>query len=715
MNIQHRLFKISPLASAYLLIAGFILYMFLMPIRMGDTDMWYHLNGGRFFWESGTVPNTAFFSFIEPTKEWINYFWGFQALIFKIFDISGYSGLAITRTLLAIFTVGMFWLILKKEQTPKNALLFFILIAAILVIYEGRAYQLRPHLFSYLFILIFFYILEYRPKLAPALPIITIFWANIHGVEWPVPALLCGAYALPEIINIWKKQPSRIERPLLYIGSIIACAPAFLLNPYGWELFLAPFMIDSDAHLYIGELKRLNLPTLSTINLNLYTIHINSALSVLFILVSIYFIIGIYTRKLSLTAIILFIGASFLLAKGVRFIWEWLLLSLPVILFMLKHQDDSKVAINKPVITNIFVAYIIFVFGNTLYSKTNTFGDYPFDSRHLPTELGSFVAQSGANGRLLTPPNKAGYIEWKTWPDFKTFIDMQFPPSTDIDMFRLNLAYDNEAALKTFIETYEPDWISIPVNHNPASKNIKKMEEFVPVFLDDGMVLYGNKVSFPEIVKNYGLEYVNPHNLFDVNKENEKEYLDEMLKLFDLNPNSFRITQGLIWYFRNNADMDKAHIYTKHSIEIAPYDPNSYYLHGMTLRDLGEYDEAIPFLKKAISISGANGKHLVQKTLGSIYFFKDDFASAYDMFEKSLNPYIRFVSADELYMYAMSATIVGEMNKALKLLDMVNYSADPEKHQDLIKNTKELESKIHNGDFDTPSFISWAFDKLTGT
>ena len=682
---------------------------------MGDTDMWYHLNGGRFFWESGTVPNTAFFSFLEPTKEWINYFWGFQALIFKIFDISGYSGLAITRTLLAICTVGMFWLILKKEQTPKNAFLFLILIAAILIIYEGRAYQLRPHLFSYLFILIFFYILEYRPKLAPALPVITVFWANIHGVEWPVPALICGAYALPEIINILKKQPSRIERPLLYVGSIIACAPAFLLNPYGWELFLAPFMIDSDAHLYIGELKRLNLATISTVNINAYTISTNSALAVLFILVSTYFIVGIYTRKLSLTAIILFIGASFLLAKGVRFIWEWLLLSLPVIVFMLKHQDGSNISFNRPVITNILVVYIIFVFGNTLYSKTNTFGDYPFDSRHLPTELGKFVTDSGAKGRLLTPPNKAGYIEWKTWPNFKTFIDMQFPPSTDIDMFRLNIAYDNEIALRTFIQTYKPDWISIPLNHNPASKNITKIEEFIPVFLDDEMVLYGNKVSSPEIVKKYGLNVVNPHNLFEVDKENEEGYLAEMRMLFDLYPNSFRITQGLIWYFRNNSDMESAHKYTKHAIKIAPYDPNSFYLHGMTLRDLEKYDEAIPFLKKAIKIAGANTIHLVQKTLGSVYFFKDDFSSAYEMFEKSINPYIRFVSADELYMYAMSSTIVGEMNKALKLLDMVIYSADPETQQDIINNAKELEAKIRNGDFDTPSFITWAFDKMTGT
>jgi hypothetical protein len=55
----------------------FLLYIFVFsaycaynllrwPIGTGDTDLWYHLNGGRYFFKHYSIPHDSFFSFIVP-------------------------------------------------------------------------------------------------------------------------------------------------------------------------------------------------------------------------------------------------------------------------------------------------------------------------------------------------------------------------------------------------------------------------------------------------------------------------------------------------------------------------------------------------------------------------------------------------------------------------------------------------------------------------
>jgi hypothetical protein len=80
--------KLYLLFSLFLLAAGFY-YLANWPITATDTDLWYHLNGGRYFCETGSVARTSFFSFIEPQRAWVDYYWLFQVLAYQIFSLSG--------------------------------------------------------------------------------------------------------------------------------------------------------------------------------------------------------------------------------------------------------------------------------------------------------------------------------------------------------------------------------------------------------------------------------------------------------------------------------------------------------------------------------------------------------------------------------------------------------------------------------------------------
>ncbi len=229
--------KVYLFFSLLLIAVGFC-YLVTWPIAGTDTDMWYHLNGGRYFYETGCVARTSFFSFIEPQRVWVNYYWLFQALVYQVFSWSGYLGLIFFRTLLSCATLLMIFLYLYKDQKDRDALLYYTLLFVFYVLlFLPRSLPVRPHLFSYLFIVVFLYVLEFKmadtnldsggdrgsseePTQAYSevrrgerrsdndgirmkanwykggwlLPPLAVLWSNLHGVEYPVMLLTLGAY-----------------------------------------------------------------------------------------------------------------------------------------------------------------------------------------------------------------------------------------------------------------------------------------------------------------------------------------------------------------------------------------------------------------------------------------------------------------------------------------------------------------------------------------
>ena len=79
--------KLCLLFSLFLLATCFY-HLANWPIAGTDTDLWYHLNGGRYFYETGSVARTSFFSFIEPQRLWVNYYWLFQVVVYQVFSWS---------------------------------------------------------------------------------------------------------------------------------------------------------------------------------------------------------------------------------------------------------------------------------------------------------------------------------------------------------------------------------------------------------------------------------------------------------------------------------------------------------------------------------------------------------------------------------------------------------------------------------------------------
>jgi len=131
--INHKYYLFSLVSIFFLILIG---YLITWPIVRYDTDLWFHLSGGRYFWQTGTIPHDAFFSYIAPPKSWYNYYWLFQTIIYKIFQWTGYYGLVTLRCLLYFLTIFFIYLFFVHHDENRECLLigFVLLVSYAMVI-----------------------------------------------------------------------------------------------------------------------------------------------------------------------------------------------------------------------------------------------------------------------------------------------------------------------------------------------------------------------------------------------------------------------------------------------------------------------------------------------------------------------------------------------------------------------------------------------------
>ena len=188
--------------TIYLVILYLTAGYFLLrhSIQAHDTDMWYHLNGGRYFFTHGFPPTDSFFSFLSPPRERPDYFWLFQVLIYKVHELSGYYGLIVLRAVTYLTLITLVLCYLSRGLDRRQHVYVVMLVALYMMVLLHRYLVIRPHIFSYIFIPAFIYLLERPSRKILLLPLLAVFWCNLHGITYPILLLICGSYTCEYLV-----------------------------------------------------------------------------------------------------------------------------------------------------------------------------------------------------------------------------------------------------------------------------------------------------------------------------------------------------------------------------------------------------------------------------------------------------------------------------------------------------------------------------------
>jgi len=223
-------------------------------VPMPSVDLTYHLRAGAAILAGAGIPDVDTWTFTVAGTPWLDQQWGAQVVLAAVFQVTGWTGLAILRAALVAFTFALLlgavrsaWSIASVRaggsavaSSARSATLVVLAFFAV----AAPALALRPQLFAIVLFAVTLRILVERsrhPRRLWLIPAMAALWANLHG-SFPLVVVLVGLAWLDEVALMRVPTPAghpRLPLPRRLLGSTgVALIAAFsalatLLNPFG--------------------------------------------------------------------------------------------------------------------------------------------------------------------------------------------------------------------------------------------------------------------------------------------------------------------------------------------------------------------------------------------------------------------------------------------------------------------------------------------------
>lgn len=217
-----------------------VFVMFFHPVSAITQDLGLHIKTGEIILFTHNVPKTNLFSYTYSGFPFINHHWLSEVIFYLIYQLSGFSGLLIIVTFTAAIAFFLVFIPAFKKADISAIAIASILYLEIL----AERTDLRPEIFSFLFLSIFIAVLyKFRQKFTRwifILPIIELFWVNIH-IYFIVGIAVIGLFFVDALFQNRKRLRCR------YIGifavTIFLSLLSTLINPNFINGALYPFKV----------------------------------------------------------------------------------------------------------------------------------------------------------------------------------------------------------------------------------------------------------------------------------------------------------------------------------------------------------------------------------------------------------------------------------------------------------------------------------------
>ncbi len=225
-------------------------------LLLRDAGTGWHIRNGQLMLAAHTITRVDPFSATFAGKPWYAWEWLYDALIAIVHQTLGLNGVVYysAAIIAASFVVTLYFSM--KRGANLLAGLFFLLLS---IAASAVHFLARPHVLSWLLAVIWFDILD-SAALVPTpmnnrrlywLPILMLFWVNVHGAFLLGFALL-AIYLAGTTVNLWKEPGRRMESTavLKHLAWTTAlCAAASFVNPFGYKLHIHIYQYLSDRYL----------------------------------------------------------------------------------------------------------------------------------------------------------------------------------------------------------------------------------------------------------------------------------------------------------------------------------------------------------------------------------------------------------------------------------------------------------------------------------
>ncbi len=417
------------LTPARLVVTLALAGIFAMAARPSvDTDTWWHLRAGAWMVEHRQILTHDEFSLTRQGQPWINHSWLSQLPLYALWTAFGYAGLNLATA--ALVTAAFALVYLQCNGNPYLRAFTLVLAAAASHIY----WSARPQLVSFFLAAVFAYILHlYRWRGVNRLwllPLLMLFWVNLHGGFAIGFLLLLITLAGQMLSRLLGQREAGVVgwSGIMALGGItLACATVVGLNPYGAALYLYPLRTVSIGALqdFIQEWQSPNF-------------HLREMQLFIWLWLGVLAALGLSRRRADLTDLALLGGFTYLALLAARNIPIAALLAAPIITrhaaagltslwasrprlaALLDPPPTTRPipALNWALLGLVGLAVLIKAADASLVSTNERF----LRSR-APLEAAQFLQTARPAGPLFNSYNWGGYLVWKLYPEYLVFVD----------------------------------------------------------------------------------------------------------------------------------------------------------------------------------------------------------------------------------------------------------------------------------------------------
>jgi hypothetical protein len=450
----------------FVALLGLLAFTTLSVRLLGDAGIGWHIRTGQLILATHTIPRVDPFSStsspLTTAQPWYAWEWSYDVVAGWLDRVIGLNGVVL---LTALITAGLFaWtfrLLLRRGTNVGVALILVLLAASASMIH----FQARPHVVSWLFTVVWFWILEAQentyvgPQLDISeysatknagwplwvLPLLMVVWVNVHG-GFLVGFVLLAIYWVGAVWQWFSLKGDRFDDVLkkiragrriraLALTGVLGAA-ATLANPYGFKLHVHIYRYLSNRFLmdHIDEFQSPNfhyvaqkcfaaLLLLTLVALAAKTSKAGAAQG-LVVLFAVY--AGLYaSRNIPVSSLLLILVIGPWLSDGMESLAGRVSLRgrASASTLFLRRMRAIELSLRGhlwPIAAIVLTCWIA-AHGGRLGARPMM--DAHFDAKRFPVHAVDYLEKQGTQGPLVSPDYWGGYLIYRLYPQVRMVVD----------------------------------------------------------------------------------------------------------------------------------------------------------------------------------------------------------------------------------------------------------------------------------------------------
>jgi hypothetical protein len=411
---------------------------------LGDGGIGWHIRTGQMIAAMHAIPRVDLFSSTMSGRPWFAWEWLYDLAAGQLERAAGLNGVVwLTALTIALVFSWTFRLLVQRGVTLALALVSVLLAVSASMVH----FLARPHVMSWLFTLVWFWILDTteldglvgdrgvkeQNRQLWLLPLLMLVWVNVHGgfligfallgIYWASAAYTWARLRETPWEDAMVKLRARSRAKQLFIVGVFSLLATYF-NPYGWRLYTHIYQYLSNHFLidHIDEFQSPNfhgvaercfaalmLIALVALTARVRRVRLSEGLIVLFAVYS-----GLYAvRNVPVSSLLLVLIAGPLL--GPR-------LGSPFSAFLTQMKDiELNLDGHFWPIVGAVAAFSIAANGGNAGSKHLM--DAHFGSPRFPVEAVNRLEQDKTWGPILAPDYWGGYLIYRLYPKTRVVVD----------------------------------------------------------------------------------------------------------------------------------------------------------------------------------------------------------------------------------------------------------------------------------------------------